>query len=441
MSDAPPTLPDEPELPVAIGSVVEGKFVIERLIAQGGMGAVMAARHLVLDDRVALKFLRREGEGARARFQREARAAVKLKGPHVARVIDYGETSQAQSYIVMEYLEGEDLGHVLDRGRVPDVRDAATWIVEACDALAEAHAQGIVHRDVKPENLFLARRAGAPPSIKLLDFGISKLAPGAGPTDLTQTRELLGTPLYMSPEQVRWSRTIDARTDVWSLGAVLYELLAGKPPFDAQSVTALCAMIVEDQPTPLEVFRSDVPAALEQAVLRCLAKRADARFQDVSELARALLPFAHPRVAIEVERSVGTLAARTVQPQAAPTERRDNTTLNATGEPTTRDARTQGALALGVGAALLVAGLALGTSQKRTPAAAPPLPTASDRIVVMPLVSHAPTTTPAPSAAPPPSTRAPSAVVPRRAPAPTTRGPAAPEVVAPNPAMDIKVDR
>src|SRR4051812_480796 len=213
---------------VYAGQILGGKYRVDRVLGAGGMGMVVAATHLQLDERIAIKFLLPEAlrnPEAVARFGREAKAAVKIRGEHVARVIDVGSFENGAPYMVMEHLDGRDLSSFIhERGAMP-MSDAVDAVLQACEALAEAHALGIVHRDLKPANLFLTRRPDGTPSIKVLDFGISKLtAPGADHS-MTKTSAVMGSPLYMSPEQMTASRGVDARTDIWALGVVLYELL------------------------------------------------------------------------------------------------------------------------------------------------------------------------------------------------------------------------
>ena len=264
-----------------------GKFVVERVIGVGGMGVVVAAHHQHLEQTVAIKFLRRDAakdEMAVSRFLREARAAIALQSEHVVRVMDAGRLDDGLPYLVMEYLSGLDLDQVLaQRGRLP-LAEAVEYLLQAMEAVADAHAAGIVHRDLKPSNLFVTTRADGSPHVKVLDFGISKAfdaARGAKQPSLTVTSMTLGSPLYMSPEQVRSSKTVDARTDVWALGVIAYELLAGVQPFEAETVTGLCAKIVADEPVPLRSIRPDVPAAFEAVVLKCLEKSPAARYQSV----------------------------------------------------------------------------------------------------------------------------------------------------------------
>jgi len=290
-------------LPFRAGHRIADKYEVIRLLGSGGMAIVVAAKHLELDEIVALKFLRSEclaNPDLVARFAYEARAAVKIRSEHVARVFDVGTMPDGAPFIVMEYLEGQDLGALLrEQGRLPLER-ACDYVIQACEALAAAHAIGTVHCDVKPANLFLVGSGHELDIIKLLDFGISKLAVGGSGFDHTGQRVKstmsMGSPIYMSPEQIRATCDVDARADIWSLGCVLFELLTGHAPFESPSVTMLTAMILE-QPAPrLRDGRPDLPAELEVVVGRCLEKNPDARFQDVRELAAALLPFAPSRL-------------------------------------------------------------------------------------------------------------------------------------------------
>src|SRR5689334_23477229 len=211
---------------VQTGAVLSGKYRIERMLGVGGMGVVMAAHHLQLDERVAIKFLLPDGmnnEEAVARFDREARTAAKIKSEHVARVIDVGSLENGSRYIVMEYLEGADLASFLRSRRLLPVEEAVEFVLQACEALAEAHALGIIHRDLKPENLFLVRRADGLVSVKVLDFGISKITALTGSgreVGITKTSTIMGSPLYMSPEQMTCAKDVDFRTDIWAMGAI-----------------------------------------------------------------------------------------------------------------------------------------------------------------------------------------------------------------------------
>ncbi|HEX4446299.1 MAG TPA: protein kinase [Polyangiaceae bacterium] len=293
---------------VKAGDVLAGKYRVERVLGQGGMGVVVAAFHLQLEQRVALKFLLPEAlrqPEMLARFSREARAAARIRSEHIARVIDVGTLETGVPYIVMEYLEGSDLsGHLTKVGPLP-IAQAAALALEACDALAEAHAVGIVHRDLKPANLFLARAPDQTTCLKILDFGISKIiSPDEADFDMTRTGAVVGSPYYMSPEQMRSSRSVDARTDIWSLGVILYELVSGHVPFEAPTLPQLCGMILTDPPPALTQWRPDVPPPFQALVARCLEKDPALRFQSVGEFAIALARFAPEGAARSLERIV-----------------------------------------------------------------------------------------------------------------------------------------
>ncbi|WP_437302083.1 serine/threonine-protein kinase [Sorangium sp. So ce388] len=299
---------DEADGLVREGQVLAGKYRVERVIGAGGMGVVVAATHLQLEERVAIKLLLPAAAHSRTlaeRFVREARAAVKVKSEHVARVTDVGTLESGTPYMVMEYLSGSDLADALRAGGPMPAQAAVEYVLQACEALAEAHAAGIVHRDLKPANLFLTRRADGSPCVKVLDFGISKVVTGGADPRITDTKAVMGSPLYMSPEQLKSSRDVDARTDIWSLGVILFELLAGEPPFDGATMPQLCVAIMQGVPRPLAAFRADVHPALEAVVLRCLEKTPERRFRDIGELAEALAPFAAGRARISIDRISG----------------------------------------------------------------------------------------------------------------------------------------
>jgi serine/threonine protein kinase len=245
-----------------------------------------------------------------ARFGREARAAVKIRGEHVARVVDVGALETGAPFMVMEYLDGHDLSQLIrDRGAMPP-SDAVDAVLQACEALAEAHALGIVHRDLKPANLFMIRRPDGTPSVKVLDFGISKLTNAAASDHaMTRTTAIMGSPLYMSPEQMTASRDVDARTDVWAIGVVLYELLSGRVPFSAETLPQICGLILTAAPPSIRQFAPNVPDALQAVVMHCLEKDRARRFQNVSELGRALAPFGSRATSRSVERISKILGA------------------------------------------------------------------------------------------------------------------------------------
>ena len=265
------------------------KYEVERIIGRGGMGTVFEARHTRLGQRVAIKVL---GDDLRMypelvkRFEREARAASALSSPHAVRVFDIDQTEDGTPFFVMEMLTGRDLGHIVANDGAQPVGLAVRWIIEASDAIAEAHRLGIIHRDIKPSNLLLCDSG----SIKVLDFGIAK---STGPTEraITIGVQPLGTPQYMSPEQVRCAKDVDGRTDIWSLGVTLYELVCGRPPFNHDSSAACIAAIVADAIPDPRTFTPDLPAEVAGVIMRALEKDATKRFKNVDEMVLALAPY------------------------------------------------------------------------------------------------------------------------------------------------------
>jgi serine/threonine-protein kinase len=308
--------------PVREGDILAGKYKVERVLAQGGMGVVVAAMHQQLEQRVALKFLLPDcaaDDDMLGRFLREAKAAVRLRSEHVARVLDVGTTDQGSPYIVMEYLEGCDLASLLEEQRRLPVPTALAFVLQAAEAVAEAHALGIVHRDLKPANLFLTKHADGTPCVKVLDFGISKLA-STIEKDATKTSAMMGTPVYMAPEQLRSSKNVDQRSDIWSLGMILYELLTGNLAFQRDTLPALCTSILHDPPSSLRDAAPDLPAALDAVVLRALEKSPDARHQDLAELADDLAPFTPdgPELAARIHRVLGKVPPVVIQTKLSP---------------------------------------------------------------------------------------------------------------------------
>jgi serine/threonine-protein kinase len=278
---------------VAPGMVLAGKFQIVRKLGRGGMGIVFEAHHMDLDDRVALKFLRSTEATEKVplqRFYREARTAAKIKSEHVTRVLDIGKLDSGGLYMVMEYLEGNDLGKLLKtRGKV-SITDAVDYILQACDAVAEAHAHGIVHRDIKPANLFLANQPDGSVIVKVLDFGIAKQA-DEEVSGLTDTALIFGSVVYMSPEQMKSTRDVDHKTDIYALGVTLYELIAGKPPFQAKLVPELLVQKAQGKPTPLRDLEPDAPEALEKVLEKSFERDLNARYESIAAFAHALAPF------------------------------------------------------------------------------------------------------------------------------------------------------
>jgi serine/threonine-protein kinase len=310
-------------LGIAEGQTLANKYRVERVIGTGGMGVVVVARHVHVGERVAIKVLRPDvalGPVAVARFLREARAAMRLRSEHVVRVFDADLLSGSVPYIVMEYLAGRDLARELEaQGPLP-VGVAVELVLQACEAVAEAHAAGIVHRDLKPANLFLTRGPDGSPTIKLLDFGVSKFdvfesdeadAPsrrdGAAPGSrdapaLTGATAALGSPRYMAPEQIVSSRRVDARADVWALGTILYECLTGRTPFEGDSVASLKQAILGSEAPRVGALRPGVPASLEESIMRCLRKQREERFGDVAEFAGAIAEVAPPGAQASIAR-------------------------------------------------------------------------------------------------------------------------------------------
>ncbi|MBW2453660.1 MAG: serine/threonine protein kinase [Deltaproteobacteria bacterium] len=287
--------------PVAVGDVVDGKYRVDRVLGQGAMGVVVAATHLQLEQPVAIKFLVLEGEGVPfERFLREARATARLKGEHVCRVIDVTAREGAAPYIVMEYLAGQDLEQLVQERGTLAITEAMDHLLQACEGLAEAHAAGIVHRDLKPANLYLATAPDGSPTIKVVDFGLVKELDTArdlaGRPALTEVGGMLGSPFYMSPEQIASPKDVDTRTDIWALGVVLYELLTGQLAFPAATLSELVVMVGHHQPKPPSRLRPELAGAVEAIILRCLEKSREARFPTVAHLAAELAPLASEAV-------------------------------------------------------------------------------------------------------------------------------------------------
>jgi serine/threonine protein kinase len=278
-----------------VGDIVAGKYRIESVIGEGGMGAVFAATHTVTEKRVALKWMRPDlvgQHGAVQRFMREAQAAGRLNHPNVVDIYDIGE-HDGSPFLVMEYLQGEPLGAALERALLSP-HQVVRYLLPAMRGVSAAHAKGVVHRDLKPDNIFLCKNAdGSDREPKVLDFGISKVTSTDGQLNprLTRTGAVMGTPYYMSPEQLRDAAEIDERTDVYAFGVILYEALTGRVPFDAENYSALILEIATGTPKRPRQLRSEIPEGLERIVLKAMARDPDDRYANVDGLARALEPF------------------------------------------------------------------------------------------------------------------------------------------------------
>lgn len=301
---------------LGIGDVLNGRYIIERIIDHGGMGIVLGARHIRLDERVAIKILlpdSAQDPNTVMRFFREGQVMAHIKSETIVRVHDLDVTPSGMPFLVMEWLDGQDL-KAFCRSRKTDFVEigfAVKCIIEACEALAEAHAVGIVHRDIKPSNLFLSRGSRGAMRVKLIDFGISKHDKGtSGNDDRTKTGTMLGTTEYMGPEQIRASNRVDGRADIWSLGVTLYKLITGKAPFRASEPVGTCALILGAAPTQPRIYRPDLHPDLEAVILKCLEKNPDDRYSTVRELANALAPFAEREEATVLLDTPSTLTVR-----------------------------------------------------------------------------------------------------------------------------------
>ena len=293
------------------GDVLAGKYRLEKVAGEGGMGVVYAAQHLVLKQRVAVKVLLPAAacsEHVVERFAREAQAAARIMSEHVARVMDAGTTATGAPFLVMEYLEGCDLEELLAvEGPLP-MTDVVDYLLQALEALAHAHAVGLVHRDIKPANLFLACRADGGNVIKMLDFGISKTLESRPEDRVLTGQAVLGSPVYMPPEQLRNAKDIDARADLWSLGVVAYELLCGRPPFDGDGVGEIFAAILEKEAEPLHARNWRLPPELSAIIAKCIQRKPDDRWADAAVLAKALKPYGSGTYDALIERAEQVLA-------------------------------------------------------------------------------------------------------------------------------------
>ncbi len=353
----------------AAGQVLRGKYRIERTLGSGGMGVVVLATQLRVERRVAIKLLRaemRDREEIVQRFAREARAASRLRGEHAVRVLDVEDGEAGDPFLVMEYLDGRDLLSLLEAEGPLGIARAASYLMQACEGVAEAHAAGIVHRDLKPANLFLTQRPDGTELLKILDFGISKAVEteAAGDSLITQPAVAMGSPAYMSPEHLKNAASVDARTDIWSLGVVLYQLLTCALPFEATTTAALAARIAADAPVPLASRRPDARADLEAVVRRCLAKEPADRFPDVAALARALAPFVE-RGESSAQRVMRVLSAAAPSSDADSADPAGPRAARASQAPTSTSAHSAGTASIH-GSILAPLAHALGTEYAST---------------------------------------------------------------------------
>ncbi|MEZ4298153.1 MAG: serine/threonine-protein kinase [Polyangiaceae bacterium] len=308
----------------AVDTVFAGRYRVRGCLGRGAMGAVLAADELQTGRRVAIKCLLPGHCGDPmlvARFRREARATVRLRSEHVARVLDAGELTTAPGalplpFIVMEHLEGEDLRAIFRRsGRFP-AEQVADLLIQTCAGLAEAHALGIVHRDLKPANLFLSRAVDGRTVLKILDFGVAHFdspSTSGDEQDMTNAGVAIGSYSYMAPEQLLDAGSVDARADIWSLGVVLYHLATGERPFGGETLREMALQIILGEYRPLEELGVSLPPGLVDVIRRCLRKERDQRFGSVVELARALSPFTYERARSPVEAQMFQRTARLPQ--------------------------------------------------------------------------------------------------------------------------------
>jgi serine/threonine protein kinase len=405
---------------VQAGDVLAGKYRVERVLGAGAMGVVVQAHHLGLEKKVAIKFLLPDmagNEEAVARFAREARAASRITNEHVTHVLDVGTLETGAPYMVMEFLDGTDL-HKWVRERGPlSVEEAVDFVVQACEAIAEAHEMGIVHRDLKPANLFCVRRGDGRPFIKVLDFGISKMTAvgGSGSSmSMTRTASLMGTPLYMAPEQMASSRDVDARADIWSLGVILFELLVGRVPFHGDALPEVCLKVTTEPTPPVRTLRPDVPEALEAAIFKCMEKDRNRRFGTVAEFHAAIAFLAPARSTVFAGRAPSARSDETMassEPGLEPSWRPRSLSaesLGAVGGTKVSTVRRHaGPLAtLGGLVTLALIGIAVAVAT-RSPAKEPPAAAAAGATSFAAAVVAAPPIQPAPPpAAPPPAVKA-----------------------------------
>ncbi len=411
------------------GQMLLDKYRVDHVLGVGGMGAVIAATHVQLDQKVAMKFVHPEiavHPEAVQRFIREARAAAQIRSEHVVRVSDVGALGDGSPYMVMEYLEGEDLEGALSRG-VPQPEVVVDYLLQACTGLLEAHQHGIVHRDLKPANLFLTRKRDGRVTVKVLDFGISKVQK-PGDSAVTQTSSLMGSPLYMSPEQMTRPKEVDARADIWAMGVIAYEALTGQRPFNGEALPEVCGQILALNPPQVSSLRPEVPAKLSAVVHKCLEKEPSLRFQDVTQLMDALEPFAP--VSQNARQRLSSLPSESVKPpveKLSDSQRTQQAWAETAGVGTQlaitpEKPKSKAPLFIGLGAAAVLGVVALlalrsgaSSDEPATAALVPEAPTAAPKAPEAPAPTPEAAPTP-PAPAPTTAAAAPSAATPAAAP-------------------------
>ncbi len=432
---------------LAPGDLVDGRYRIESYLGGGGMASVYRATHIVLEQSVAIKVISpqiRELPGMAQRFLREARAATQLKSEHVARVTDVGTMPDGAPYMVMEFLDGRDLDAIVESGEDLPVQDAVDYVLQACEALAEVHGLGIVHRDLKPANLFLTKGADGLSCVKLIDFGISRTDSPLSPKDLsslTQPETVMGSPRYMSPEQMESATKADSRSDIYGVGAVLYELLTRKAPHEGDTFLDIYAAATLGPPVSPSAIRADVPTELGEVILRCLRIDPNERYLDAADLAFALAPFGPEgslaradviaRI-LEAARSRGREGTGAGNESVSGAEdSRVRRRVSASAHELRKRRNRRSAVAVAV-AALAFVGLALGGRALYTEGHANGVASAGTTSLT---AANAP-----PPVVDPPTTRAAAPVPPRPA-APTTRANTSPARTAPPPAAPTNDER
>ena len=387
-----------------VGEVVGEKYRLVRLLGEGGMGSVYEARHDLIGRRFAVKFLHAELAShpeILQRFRREAQAAGSLENENIAAVTDFGSSPDGAPYIVMEFLEGEDVAKTLARFGPMPIQRAAHILIQVCRGLFAAHGRGIVHRDLKPENLLLQQRGDGGDLVKILDFGIAKLKTTEGPQNQTRTGITLGTPYYMPPEQARGQKELDERADIYALGVILFELLSGRKPHDGENYNSILYSILMQAAPRIETFRADLPPDLAAIVHRAMAADPNDRFQTVSELGQALAPFTGRSMTPAPTMSNSTIAASAISQRSTSTRAPVTLTPSMPYQTGAGAPRSNAGLFVAL-AAVLVAGVGgAAWFLTRTPVVAATAPSSAPAIAAVSEPLPAPSLAPTPVAPPP----------------------------------------